>query len=101
VTKLKLGIGDATRIGEIEQQAHHLVAVAPDGPWGYAALGYLHMERGDMAQSIKWFRKVATIMRRSRHSSAQSSPIPRTSSRTGTLRTSDASSADWMRRSST
>lgn len=44
---------------------------------------------------------VATIMRRSRHSSAHSSPIPRTSSRTGTLRTSDASSANWMRRSST
>jgi eukaryotic-like serine/threonine-protein kinase len=57
VTKLKLGIGDTTRLGEIERQARELVTVAPDGPWGYAALGYLHMERGDMAQSILWFRR--------------------------------------------
>jgi eukaryotic-like serine/threonine-protein kinase len=57
VSKLKVGIGDRTRMGEIEEQARQLVAVAPDGPWGYAALGYLHMERGDMAQSIIWFRR--------------------------------------------
>ncbi|CAN5891147.1 hypothetical protein BH23GEM9_BH23GEM9_01830 [soil metagenome] len=57
VSKLKVGIGDRTRMGDIEEQARHLVALAPDGPWGYAALGYLHMERGDMAQSIIWFRR--------------------------------------------
>jgi len=57
VMKLKLGVGDPSRLGDIEREAHALVRVAPDGPWGYAALGYASLERGEMGQSIIWFRQ--------------------------------------------
>ena len=57
VMKLKLGVGDPRRLGAIEEEARALVGIAPDGPWGYAALGYANIERGDMRQAITWFHE--------------------------------------------
>ncbi|MEP6765407.1 MAG: hypothetical protein ABJB66_13900 [Gemmatimonadaceae bacterium] len=41
--KLKIGLGNRDSISDIEQQARALIDIAPDGPWGYAALGYAGM----------------------------------------------------------
>ncbi len=57
VMLLKGGIGEHSRLGEIEREARALVEIAPDAPWGYAALGYAGIEQGDMRAAITWFRK--------------------------------------------
>jgi len=57
VNTLKAGIGEMSRLGDLERQAFELVAAFPDGPWGYAVIGYASIERGDMAQAILQFRE--------------------------------------------
>ena len=57
VMLLKAGVGDPTRLGDIAREARALVDTAPDGPWGYAALGYASIEQGDMRAAISWFRQ--------------------------------------------
>ena len=57
VSRLKAGIGDPAVLDAVERQARELVVSAPDGPWGYAALGYAAFERGDMLNAIAWFRQ--------------------------------------------
>jgi serine/threonine protein kinase len=57
VSRLKLGVGDPSQIGDIEKRALVLVQVAPDAPVGYAALGYAAIERGDMADAVLRLRE--------------------------------------------
>jgi len=57
VSRLKLGVGDPSQIGDIEKRALALVEVAPDAPFGYAALGYAAIERGDMADAVLRLRE--------------------------------------------
>ncbi len=57
ISLLKMGSGDRGQIDVLEQAARALVADASDGPWGYAALGYLAFERGDMSHAIRLFRE--------------------------------------------
>ena len=57
LSRLKLGLGDPSQIGDIEQRALALVEVAPDAPFGYAALGYAAIERGDMADAVLRLRE--------------------------------------------
>ncbi len=60
VLLLKSGMGDPSRLGDIERQARALVAIAPDSASGYAALGYVGIETGDMGAAIRWFREAIT-----------------------------------------
>jgi serine/threonine protein kinase/tetratricopeptide (TPR) repeat protein len=57
VTRLKMGIGDPASLVDIDARARALIDDAPDGAWGYAALGYASIEHGDMGKAIKWFRQ--------------------------------------------
>ncbi len=57
VSLLKMGMGDPGQLDALERRARALVADAGDAPWGYAALGYLSFERGEMQQAIRWFRE--------------------------------------------
>ncbi len=57
VAKLKMGLGHPASLIEIDARARALIADAPDGQWGYAALGYANIEHGDMGQAIEWFRQ--------------------------------------------
>ncbi len=56
ISLLKLGMGDPSHLDALEHRARALVADASDAPWGYAALGYVSFERGDMQQAIIRFR---------------------------------------------
>jgi eukaryotic-like serine/threonine-protein kinase len=57
VMQLKAGTGDRSRLNDIEREARALVESAPDGPWGYAALGYAELEQGNMPAAITSFRQ--------------------------------------------
>jgi tetratricopeptide (TPR) repeat protein len=57
VARLKMGVGDPGQLDAIEQRALALVQLAPDGAFGYAALAYAAIERGDMALAITRFRE--------------------------------------------
>lgn len=57
VTRQKMGLGNPENLAALDEQSRALINDAPDGPWGYAALGYANIEHGDMGQAITWFRK--------------------------------------------
>lgn len=56
LSRIKVGIGDRSALGRLEQQAHVLIGRAPDEAWGYGVLGYAAFERGDLVQSIMAFQ---------------------------------------------
>jgi eukaryotic-like serine/threonine-protein kinase len=60
VALLKMGVGDHAQMDALEHQARALISEASDAPWGYAALAYVHFERGEMTQAIIAFRAAIT-----------------------------------------
>jgi serine/threonine protein kinase/tetratricopeptide (TPR) repeat protein len=57
VTKQKMGLGSAENLAAVDADARLLVSDAPENAGGYAALGYAHIEHGDMGQAIHWFQQ--------------------------------------------
>ena len=56
VTEVRSGLNrDMRPLDEAEVEAHALLALAPDAPYGHALLGYIEYERGRQPQAVKHF----------------------------------------------
>ncbi len=56
VTEIKSGLNrDLRPLDEAEAEAHALLALAPEAPYGHALLGYIEYERGHQPQAAKHF----------------------------------------------
>lgn len=56
VTEVKSGLNrDFRPLDEAEAEAHALLALAPEAPYGHALLGYIEYERGHQPQAVRHF----------------------------------------------
>jgi len=56
VSLVKVGLADPAILKECAVQADALIAMAPDAAYGYGLHGYISFERGNHAESVRYFR---------------------------------------------